>query len=88
MCRAVAGLAIEHRESRTSPAVTISIGVAVVEPTEERLPRGGLQLADQALYEAKIKGRNRVEVMDTAHYRMLVTGVFAKPSLVVGHQGS
>ena len=87
MCRAVAGLAIEHRESRTSPAVTISVGVALVEPTVERLPRGGLQLADQALYEAKIKGRNRVEVMDAGHYRMLVTGVFAKPSLV-GNPGS
>jgi diguanylate cyclase (GGDEF)-like protein len=87
MCRAVAGLAIEHRESRTAPAVTISVGVAVVEPTVERLPRGALQLADQALYEAKIKGRNRVELMDSAHYRMLVTGVFAKPSLV-GNQGT
>jgi diguanylate cyclase (GGDEF)-like protein len=82
MCRAVAGLAIEHRESRTTGAVTISVGVAVVEPTAERLPRGAVQLADQALYEAKVKGRNRVEVMDSEHYRTLVTGVFAKPSLV------
>ena len=61
--------------------MTISIGVAVVEPTDERLPRGAVQLADQALYEAKVKGRNRVELMETEHYRKLVTGVFAKPSL-------
>jgi len=82
ICRAIAGLGIEHRESRTGPSVTISIGVAVVEPTDERLPRGAVQLADQALYEAKVKGRNRVELMETEHYRKLVTGVFAKPSLV------
>ncbi len=82
MCKAVAELGIEHRDSRTAAGVTISVGVAVVEPTVERLPRGALQLADQALYEAKIKGRNRVEVMDSAQYRMLVTGVFARPSLV------
>jgi diguanylate cyclase (GGDEF)-like protein len=82
MCRAVAELAIEHRDSRTAAGVTISVGVALVEPTVERLPRGALQLADQALYEAKVKGRNRVEVMDSAQYRMLVTGVFAMPSLV------
>jgi len=82
MCRAVAGLAIEHRDSRTASGVTVSVGVAVVEPSVERLPRGAVQLADQALYEAKVKGRNRVEVMDSEHYRKLVTGVFAKPSLV------
>src|SRR5262249_43702352 len=82
MCKAVAELAIEHRDSRTAAGVTISAGVAVVEPTVERPRRGAVQLADQALYEAKVKGRNRVEVMDSAQYRMLVTGVFAKPSLV------
>jgi diguanylate cyclase (GGDEF)-like protein len=82
MCRAVADLAIEHRGSRTAPSVTISIGVAVIEPTLERLPRGALQLADQALYDAKIKGRNRVELMDAAQYRTLVTGVFAQPPML------
>jgi len=76
--RAVAELAIEHRGSRTAKGVTISVGVAVVEPTFERNPRGALQLADKALYEAKVKGRNRVELMDEAQHRMLVTGVFAK----------
>jgi diguanylate cyclase (GGDEF)-like protein len=76
--RAVAELAIEHRGSRTAKGVTISVGVAVVEPTLERNPRGALQLADQALYEAKLRGRNRVELMDEAQHKMLVTGVFAK----------
>ncbi len=80
--RAVGDLAIEHRGSRTSTGVTISVGVAVVAPTDERNPRGALQLADQALYEAKVKGRNRVELMDEAEHKMLVTGVFAQ--LVTG----
>src|ERR1700737_1963891 len=56
---------------------TISVGVAVVQPTLRRNPRGALQLADQALYEAKAKGRNRVELMDDAEYRMLGAGVFS-----------
>jgi diguanylate cyclase (GGDEF)-like protein len=80
ICRAVAELAIEHRESRTAPAVTISVGVAAIEPAIERNHRGALQLADQALYEAKVRGRNRVELLDEAEYRTLVTGVFANPS--------
>lgn len=76
--RAVQTLDIEHRASPTSPAVTISIGVAVVEPTEGRTPQGALQSADQALYAAKVGGRNRVELMNEADYGMLVTGAFSK----------
>jgi diguanylate cyclase (GGDEF)-like protein len=83
--RAVGELAIEHRGSRTSAGVTISVGVALIEPTLERNPRGALQLADQALYEAKVKGRNRVELMDDADHRMLVTGVFEMNSSLLGN---
>jgi diguanylate cyclase (GGDEF)-like protein len=82
--RAVEELDIKHRGSRTSAVVTISVGVAVIEPTLERNPRGALQLADQALYEAKVRGRNRVELMNDAEYQMLVTGVFSKDSSRVG----
>jgi diguanylate cyclase (GGDEF)-like protein len=80
MRRAVAELAIEHRESPVSAVVTISVGVAVVQPSLERRSRGALQLADQALYEAKVLGRNRVELLDDAAHRLLVTGVFSKRS--------
>jgi diguanylate cyclase (GGDEF)-like protein len=82
ICGAVAELAIEHRDSRTAATVTISVGVAMVKASAERNPRGALQLADQALYEAKKSGRNRVELMDEEEYRTLVTGVFANPSRV------
>jgi diguanylate cyclase (GGDEF)-like protein len=75
--QAVAELAIEHRASRTASRVTISIGVAAIRPSAERNPRGALQLADQALYEAKVEGRNRVALMDDTQHDLLVTGVFA-----------
>ena len=80
ICRAVSELAIEHRESRTAPVVTVSVGIAAIDPAMERNHRGALQLADQALYDAKVKGRNRVELLDETEYRTLVTGVFATPS--------
>jgi diguanylate cyclase (GGDEF)-like protein len=76
--RAVEALHIDHGKSRTSSAVTISVGVAVIEPTRERSPLGALQLADQALYQAKMRGRNRVQLMNQADYTSLVTGTFSK----------
>jgi diguanylate cyclase (GGDEF)-like protein len=76
--KCVEALGIEHRGSRASSVLTVSIGVAVVAPEAGRSPGGALQLADEALYRAKSKGRNRVEVMDEAEYRLLVTGVFSQ----------
>jgi len=80
MRRAVGGLAIKHEGSHAGAAVTISVGVAAIRPSAERKSRGALQLADQALYEAKVRGRNRVELLDDAAHRLLVTGVFSKES--------
>jgi diguanylate cyclase (GGDEF)-like protein len=77
MRKAVAGLRLEHRDSRAA-VVTISIGAGVVEPSPERRARGALQLADEALYQAKTRGRNRVEVLATDAHKALETGVFAK----------
>jgi diguanylate cyclase (GGDEF)-like protein len=59
-------------------SVTVSIGIA--EPsTRYRQPEQVIQAADQALYRAKNKGRNRVELASTAPLR-LATGKRAKAS--------
>jgi diguanylate cyclase (GGDEF)-like protein len=59
-------------------SVTVSIGVA--EPsTRYRQPEQVIQAADQALYRAKNKGRNRVELASTAPLR-LAGGKRAKAS--------
>jgi diguanylate cyclase (GGDEF)-like protein len=78
MRRAVSELENEPRSSRSRAAVTISIGVAFIEPSSDRQARGALQLADQALYEAKLRGRNRVTLMDQTAHRLLETGIFTK----------
>jgi len=77
MRRAVTELAIEHRASRTCATVSVSVGVAAIEPGDARKPRGATQLADEALYEAKLRGRNSVVVLDDSQYKLLVTGVFS-----------
>jgi diguanylate cyclase (GGDEF)-like protein len=46
------------------PAVTISVGVALVEPARET-PSQALVRADRALYKAKREGRDRVVVSTT-----------------------
>jgi len=56
--------------------VTISIGVGVAMPTVGRTPQGAVQLADEALYEAKNGGRNRVVLKDIEEHRNLKTGSF------------
>lgn len=82
MRSAVHELDIEHRGSPMFRSVTASVGVAVVAPTPKRDPRGALQLADQALYDAKRGGRNRIEVRDDDQHELLVTGVFEKQAFV------
>ncbi|HVY64227.1 MAG TPA: diguanylate cyclase [Gammaproteobacteria bacterium] len=79
--RAVGTLALDTVGDARASAITISVGVAVVEPSGERRARGGVQLADQALYRAKVKGRNRVELLDQSAHQAMKTGVFAATSV-------
>ena len=74
LLRDVRALGIEHRDS-VAGIVTVSIGVAIIRPTLRRSPEGAIQLADEALYNAKREGRNRMSVLEH-EYDSLTTGVF------------
>jgi diguanylate cyclase (GGDEF)-like protein len=54
---------LEHRAAAGRGVVTVSIGVSWVEATFDRTPESLLQLADQALYSAKLAGRNAVRYL-------------------------
>ena len=57
---AIAFLAIPHAESEVSQFVTSSLGFASIIPTLEGSPEDLITLADDALYQAKREGRDRV----------------------------
>ena len=59
----VRNLAISHPSSKVSRGVvTMSIGCATVIPSEHDSPSAFLHRADQALYEAKAKGRDQLNL--------------------------
>lgn len=57
-------LGIKHKKSLISHNVTISVGIAVVEVAWDSSPMEMVAAADQALYQAKQKGRNRIEIVE------------------------
>jgi diguanylate cyclase (GGDEF)-like protein len=69
-------MTVSDTDSFQVPGVTVSIGAGIVEPTAGRTPNGALQFIDEALYEAKKAGRNRVICGGVEDYRKIKTGPF------------
>jgi diguanylate cyclase (GGDEF)-like protein len=63
MRMAFASLNIPHQSSPLG-RVTVSIGIAVLQPDINQQPQLLVELADQALYQAKALGRNQVAVAE------------------------
>ncbi len=57
---AIKELAIPHESSEVDPYVTVSLGVTSVIPTEQIQPTALVTMADNALYQAKRRGRNQI----------------------------
>jgi diguanylate cyclase (GGDEF)-like protein len=60
----IANCKIQHKPSKVSEFVTVSIGIASLIPTAEMSVYSILQNADEALYTAKQNGRNRIEISE------------------------
>jgi len=56
----IEALCLEHPFSSTSPYVTASVGINWLNPTNADLIMETINRADQAMYQAKQEGRNRV----------------------------
>lgn len=62
----VLALGIPHAGSEVGDSVTVSVGVGLTGPGTRRSLSGAIQTADEALYEAKQQGRDRVVFRDAA----------------------
>ncbi len=75
----IEALNIPHEGSPTASRVTASAGVAHLYPHDtDRSVQGLLQMADEALYTAKSKGRNRVSLVQPDREASMLTGVFSR----------
>jgi diguanylate cyclase (GGDEF)-like protein len=76
--QAVATLIRSGADSSHQTPITISMGIALVAPRTDRTPHGAIQLADEALYEAKAAGRDRFVLKGLEDYRRFKTGSFRR----------
>lgn len=72
-----------HEGATHTKFLTVSIGVAVVSPDAGRSQAGAIQMADEALYQAKEEGRNRV-VIKMSGTTVIETGRFRARNRAAG----
>ena len=60
----IENLHVEHRTSKVHNVVTASIGIATMTPGKNSLAEELIMAADQALYQAKNAGRNRIHRLE------------------------
>jgi diguanylate cyclase (GGDEF)-like protein len=76
--QAVEALGMLHEGSPIYGKVTVSVGVATLRPQDVGAsPDKLIALADQALYQAKNRGRNRVWPVPDGRFSMQMTGAIA-----------
>jgi diguanylate cyclase (GGDEF)-like protein len=62
--RAISDLKLSHEASEVSAWVTVSMGLATMNPGSDASPEALITQADKALYQAKQQGRNRFVVFN------------------------
>jgi diguanylate cyclase (GGDEF)-like protein len=60
--RSILSLGIEHAYSDTADHITISLGIATIIPSKHTTHQVLIEMADKALYLAKVSGRNQLRV--------------------------
>lgn len=76
--RSVEALQIPNHGHSKESVVTVSIGVAVLSPNVGITPADLLSQADEALYEAKRQGRNRIKIANLIDLSSSNAGGFGK----------
>ena len=64
MCQGIQALGLPHAASPTADCVSISVGLVCTQVHDAAQWDAALHSADQALYQAKQQGRNRVCIAD------------------------
>ncbi|MCU0551173.1 MAG: diguanylate cyclase [Leptolyngbya sp. Prado105] len=60
----IEAMQLEHKGSKVSPFVTLSLGVSSIIPSSTITPKAWLEIADAGLYEAKQTGRNQAVIRE------------------------